>query len=242
MGNVCSCIGEIDNTKLKGKYRGEIIGMNKEGRGEFKFIDGNTYDGMWKDDKMNGYGIFTNRNGNRYEGDFKDNKREGHGIFYWKNGSKYDGNFKSNKKEGRAKFLNNRGDLYVGDFVNDKREGKFLLRLKNGLYYEQVYEKDCVKHSHLFESNWNQVELFKALSEIDSSLVDIFHFNNILDGMALLCITEDKLHEIGITDSNLARKKIMAIIDKANVREKSKVLFTRKCCPAGQSITSTIIS
>jgi len=213
MGNVCSCIGEIDNTKLKGKYRGEIIGMNKEGRGEFKFIDGNTYDGMWKDDKMNGYGIFTNRNGNRYEGDFKDNKREGHGIFYWKNGSKYDGSFKANKKEGRGRYLNNRGDLYVGEFVNDKREGKFILRLKTGCYYEQVFEKDCLKNSLMFESNWHENELFKYLNDIDSNLIEIFQTNHILDGSALLRLTENQLYDFGINNDNIVNR-IMKCVEK----------------------------
>ena len=30
-------------------------------------------------------------NGNKYEGDWKNNKREGYGIYYFSNGSKFEG-------------------------------------------------------------------------------------------------------------------------------------------------------
>jgi len=235
MGNVCSCIERNSNSKLKGKYKGEIIGMNKEGRGEFKFLDGNTYDGMWKEDKMNGYGIYTYRNGNKYEGEFKDNKREGHGIFYWRNGSKYDGNFKANKKEGRGRYLNHRGDLYVGEFLNDKREGKFILKLNAGCFYEQLFEKDCLKNSYMFESNWRENELFKFLNTIDSSLIEIFQNNRILDGLTFLRLTNNRLYDIGINNDSFVNQ-IMKGVENGNNRENLKSCVSRKCCPAGQNV------
>ena len=62
--------------------------------------DGIKYEGEFKDDNMDGYGIMTFNNVlSRYEGEFSNNKMNGYGIFYldiknenkfqmgyWKNG------------------------------------------------------------------------------------------------------------------------------------------------------------
>lgn len=47
--------------------------------GRCNFNSGDAYDGMWKDDKIDGNGVFNYANGERYEGDLKDGKREGEG-------------------------------------------------------------------------------------------------------------------------------------------------------------------
>ena len=42
---------------------------------------GDVFEGDWKDDKANGYGVYNHGNGAKYEGYWKDNLREGKGIF-----------------------------------------------------------------------------------------------------------------------------------------------------------------
>ena len=38
---------------------------------------------MWRDNKMNGYGVLQWPDGKRYEGDYVDDKKHGYGVFKW---------------------------------------------------------------------------------------------------------------------------------------------------------------
>jgi hypothetical protein len=50
------------------------------------------YEGFWKDDKANGYGVFMDTNGAMYEGEWLDDMQHGHGTETWDKGSaKYTG-------------------------------------------------------------------------------------------------------------------------------------------------------
>jgi hypothetical protein len=44
------------------KYEGDIVNMQRTGKGTCTWTDGDTYDGYWQQDKMHGSGIY------RYEG------------------------------------------------------------------------------------------------------------------------------------------------------------------------------
>lgn len=64
------------------------------------------FEGEWKNNKMEGYGVFTWPDGRRYEGEYIDDKKEGKGIFYWyliyyylfrPDGRKYEGDWKNGK-------------------------------------------------------------------------------------------------------------------------------------------------
>jgi hypothetical protein len=41
------------------------------------------YIGMWKDNKMHGYGALRWPDGKRYEGEYVEDKKHGHGSFFW---------------------------------------------------------------------------------------------------------------------------------------------------------------
>jgi hypothetical protein len=42
------------------------------GKGKFIHVDGDVYEGEWKEDKANGRGVYTHANGSKYEGEWKD--------------------------------------------------------------------------------------------------------------------------------------------------------------------------
>ena len=43
--------------------------------------DGKEYDGDWKDDKKEGYGVFKWPDGRIYEGGYKNDRKHGFGVF-----------------------------------------------------------------------------------------------------------------------------------------------------------------
>lgn len=52
----------------------------REGRGKFEYADtGDEYEGDFKHNQKQGYGIYRYSNGDIYEGEFVDNKPEGRG-------------------------------------------------------------------------------------------------------------------------------------------------------------------
>ena len=86
---------------LNGVDKGEFkIGEFKNGRGKFKFANGNVYDGEFKNDKMEGRGVYKYASGDVYNGEYKNDKREGRGVFIYASGSVYDGEYKNDEREG----------------------------------------------------------------------------------------------------------------------------------------------
>ena len=55
------------------------------------------YEGEFKDDKMNGYGIYTFVDGEQYKGEFKDDNMNGQGVLTYQNGNCYKGEWKNNQ-------------------------------------------------------------------------------------------------------------------------------------------------
>lgn len=54
--------------------------------------NGDIYEGLWKLDKANGFGIFIDTNNAAYEGDWLDDMQHGYGLESWDHGAaKYSG-------------------------------------------------------------------------------------------------------------------------------------------------------
>ena len=62
-------------------------------------------------------------NGNKYEGEFKNDMFEGYGIYCYSNGDIYEGEFKIDLKNGYGKYYYSDGRVYAGEFKNNKFEG-----------------------------------------------------------------------------------------------------------------------
>jgi hypothetical protein len=63
---------------------------------------------------MSGKGLYKYVDGNEYEGEFERDQRNGQGILRYANGDVYDGNWKDGKKNGTGKLSCANGDDYVG--------------------------------------------------------------------------------------------------------------------------------
>ena len=94
--------GEFKNGKANGqgtysyssgnKYIGEFRDNKRNGRGTYYYLaedanKGAKYEGLYKDDSMDGLGVYTTPSGSKYMGQFKNDQFNGEGTFYAANGS-----------------------------------------------------------------------------------------------------------------------------------------------------------
>ena len=101
--------------------------------------------GIWKNDKLNGWGRQSRCNGDVLEGRFENSLLNGKGFFLDKQKNKYIGEFRDMKKWGRGKLITNKL-IYEGEFVNDKIEGKGRIKfLKSGIEYEGTFINDNIE-------------------------------------------------------------------------------------------------
>lgn len=77
-----------------------------------------SYNGLWFDDKMNGFGIYTFASGAKYEGNMKDNNFDGDGEYTMRDGSKYRGEWQQNKMHGSGEYTDPTGLVWKGKFFN----------------------------------------------------------------------------------------------------------------------------
>lgn len=146
---------------------------------------GNVYQGEWKMNKKDGYGIQVWENGNKYEGDWKGGLRDGHGFFWTKkrpgddvgdgDGStggtigKAAGNkLKNSKKKRGGDGAAGAGDelrkVYAGNWKNGLKSGLGVYYYKNGNRYEGEWLNDMrqgrgtlfFKNKDVYVGDWNQ--------------------------------------------------------------------------------------
>ncbi len=124
-------------------YTGYINDFGKpDGEGKMVYIEGDIYDGEWKNGLRNGKGTYTWNSGAKYVGDFVDDVREGKGDFLGfvdsdgRYSGDYHGEFKNNQFEGEGTFEFTNGEKFVGVFKENQRW--------DGVQYDSNDEILCV--------------------------------------------------------------------------------------------------
>jgi len=89
----------------EGVYEGERNAAGeKEGRGTYRFADGNVYEGEWKGDKKEGNGTHRYADGDVYHGEWKRDEKDGIGTYRYADGDVYEGEYKGGVKEGLGTY------------------------------------------------------------------------------------------------------------------------------------------
>ena len=99
----------------------------KEGKGIYKFANGDVYDGMFKNDKINGEGTYTWANKIGYKGQFKNNMVEKDGILKYlvtKDSDDISNIFKNKENIKHKNEIN-------GNFIEDEKDDEKEDEIKN---------------------------------------------------------------------------------------------------------------
>ena len=108
-------------------------------------INGDTYIGEFKNNRMNGYGIKITQNNDYYIGEFENNKINGYGIFILDNDQGgIEGDWKNNSLTGYGILIKN-NTIYKGEYKNGKREGYGIIRIDTEEEYKGEWKnnKQC---------------------------------------------------------------------------------------------------
>jgi len=117
--------GKLESFSNKSVYEGEFKNDMKEGYGIEKFNDGSIYKGYFVQGKKQGKGMLSlkkEKNNSVFEGEFKEDKICGKGKYIWENGKQYDGEWENNEISGFGVLTEN-NVKHIGYFVHNKKEG-----------------------------------------------------------------------------------------------------------------------
>ena len=130
------------------------------------------YEGEWKDNQFNGYGIYYFPDGKKYVGEWKNSCKDGFGEFDFADGRKYVGFYKEDKKDGFGIFYLNDNNFSLNFWKNGKRNGLGKCFEGNDVNY-QIWEDNKIIKEDMDE--------FEFMSNFGKELINyrfFFEMNN----------------------------------------------------------------
>lgn len=154
--------------EIEGKYKGYFKENKKENYWSiYNNQDSLIYEGSFKDDYRNGFGIEYKNDIKIYKGFFKNNIYNGQGILYENNIRIYQGNFKNGKRHGYGVIFKDGLIIkFKGNFNEGKKQGFGIQYYdngeeeNNGIYknnefvFGYYYNKDNEKYRKIFEGTF----------------------------------------------------------------------------------------
>ena len=139
-------------------YQGEWKDNIMEGFGIYNFVNGRTYIGEWKENKLHGYGEFTWVEGKKYYGFYKCDKKDGFGIYYWPGDKFLIAFWKEGKQNGVGKFIKDKTIKY-GKWKDGKKEKMF----HNEDQFFNTMDQTEEKYSVYFQWDINRLKAFMEI-------------------------------------------------------------------------------
>jgi len=159
---------------LEEEYEGERNEKNeKHGKGKLTYVNGDVYEGNWKNNKRNGEGTIVFQNKTTYTGRWSNDRIHGHGTFKYFNGDVYEGVFDNGKKSGDGTMTYENGTMYKGKWKNDMRHGEGKQTFPNGDIFKGEWRKDkrngpgklTKKSGEVTEDTWEDDETLMGFIE-----------------------------------------------------------------------------
>jgi hypothetical protein len=126
------------------RYEGEFQNGSRHGKGKALFRNGQTYDGEWKDNLIDGYGILEGSKGEAfeiYEGHFSRGKFDGQGRVLTRNKLEYIGSFKDGNFNGHGTIIIGITRT-TGIFTNGALTGHGQMTSSDGASYRGQYRNN----------------------------------------------------------------------------------------------------
>jgi len=108
----------------------------QSGVATFKWPDGSSYSGEWRNSQPFGRGVFIGASGQRYEGSWAYGLPDGQGTYTWPDGRRYTGSFQRDAFHGRGVQTWPSGERYEGTYERGEITGSGVYRWPNGDRYE----------------------------------------------------------------------------------------------------------
>ena len=118
------------------RYEGTFAGDRPDGKGTYKFFNGDSYEGEVKQGVIAGRGVYVARNGDTFEGPFVNGKLEGVGVYKFATGDRYEGEMHEGRIQGTGRYYSRNGDRIEGTFVDGKPQGIGTYFFANGDRYQ----------------------------------------------------------------------------------------------------------
>ncbi len=96
-------------------------------------ISGDIYEGEYKANQMNGFGVLACANGDSYAGDFCDDLfHSPNGMYIQAEESVFEGNWSFGEKSSFGVMKYSNGALYEGEWLHNKQEGQAKYKDRHG--------------------------------------------------------------------------------------------------------------
>jgi len=119
---------EMVNT---GNTTGCLLGNCTNGMGYYKYQDGSTYIGGFKNGKLHHFGRLKFSNNDYYIGQFNNGNRTGAGEYLWSDGKYYRGEWQNNQRNGKGVLFYDKTTYEAGNFLNGIFNGKQTVNQKS---------------------------------------------------------------------------------------------------------------
>jgi len=106
------------------------------------YVNGERYEGYWKNDRAHGKGTLTYSQGDRYVGDWVAGKKHGQGELQYANGDVFRGEWNDDHATGRGILSYSNGNVYEGGWLMDRRHGFGIFT--------------CAADGYRYEGEWYQ--------------------------------------------------------------------------------------
>ena len=180
-----SSIYSVFTDSFGNKYEGEMINSQRCGKGKLIYFNPEkygtnvshlhhervSYDGDWKDNQKDGFGIEIISNGSKYEGEWKKNQKCGKGIITGIGEVKYIGAWKDDKRNGKGGVFWPDGSSYEDIYKDGSGIGQKIYKDSNGNHYKQYLDDNQSSKECLLIERRRRPTKYLSVNQIDTILV-----------------------------------------------------------------------
>ena len=152
-------------------YLGYFVDNEKNGCGTQIWDDEAKYQGEWKDNKFEGYGIYYYPDGKIYMGQWSNSYKNGFGELIWPDGKKYVGFYLEDQKDGFGIYYIKKYCFIISFWKNGKRHG-----LGKYIKGEQINYQNWI-NNELINENMNEVDFMNSFTDDIKKYRFIFKMN-----------------------------------------------------------------